>query len=139
MVDRELQELNEKYKGRDLQEELAWMWHHGFRMGYLSKADAEFARWLCGAAYNEIDRLKQENERLKGNRLTSLYVRDKESEKIRQIGNDMHDMLCIDETGKLRYMNLQNGDGCTLGDGRGGYEFIPNIDDHGFNADPREV
>lgn len=27
MVDRELQELNEKYKGRDLQEELAWMWH----------------------------------------------------------------------------------------------------------------
>ena len=67
-----------------------------------------------------------------------LYIRDKHSGKIHRIGDDKHDMLCITDSGKLFYHNLQNGDGCWLGTDCGSYEFVPNIDDHGFNCDPRE-
>ena len=45
-------------------------------------------------------------------------------------------MIMIDSEGKLHYQNLQNGDGCRLGDSWGGYEFIANCDEYGFNCDP---
>lgn len=70
--------------------------------------------------------------------LIDLYVRDKYSGKIHKVGDNQHDMLAIGTDGQLHYMNLQNGDGCSA-QRSGGYEFVPNMDDHGFNADPREM
>lgn len=67
-----------------------------------------------------------------------LYVRDKYSGTIHRIGDDPHDHLTINEQGQLCYFNLQNGDGCRTGCDGGGYEFVPNQDDHGYNCDPRE-
>ena len=69
--------------------------------------------------------------------LIDLYVRDKHSGLIHRVGDDSHDMLVIKD-GQLRYRNLQNGDGCTLGNSGGGYEFVDNADDEGYNANPRE-
>ena len=78
------------------------------------------------------------SEIITGGGLTALYVRDKSTGIIRMVGDDMHDMLTIRD-GKLYYHNLQNGDGCSLGGPDiGGYEFVENVDDHGYNCDPRE-
>ena len=72
--------------------------------------------------------------------LIDLYIND--SGTIRRIGDNCHDQLTIDEHGKLHYYNLQNGDGCTLGEKRMHdecfYEFVPNTDEYGYNYDPRE-
>lgn len=72
--------------------------------------------------------------------LISIYVRDKQSERIHRVGDDQHDQLVIGGDGHLHYLNLHNGDGCTTGErGEGyGYEFVPNVDDNGYNCDPRE-
>lgn len=71
--------------------------------------------------------------------LIDLYIND--SGRIRRIGDNCHDMLTIDEDGRLRYHNLQNGDGCVLGEPRSDdelfYEFVSNVDDFGYNYDPR--
>ena len=73
--------------------------------------------------------------------LIDLYIND--SGTIRRIGDNCHDQLTIDEDGRLRYYNLQNGDGCTLGVKREHdecfYEFVSNVDEYGFNCDPREA
>ena len=73
--------------------------------------------------------------------LIDLYIND--CGTIRRIGDNCHDQLTIDEDGRLRYYNLQNGDGCTLGVKREHdecfYEFVPNVDEYGFNCDPREA
>lgn len=74
--------------------------------------------------------------------LIDIYVRDKQSGRIHRVGDDQHDQLTIGEDGHLHYFNLHNGDGCSTGDTRRdgcGYEFVPNVDDYGFNYDPREV
>lgn len=74
--------------------------------------------------------------------LTDIYVRDKWSGEIHRVGDDQHDQLTIWNDGQLHYYNLHNGDGCSTGDTRRdgcGYEFVPNVDDYGFNYDPREV
>lgn len=68
--------------------------------------------------------------------LTDLYIRDKQTGKIRRIGDNQHDQLTINDKGQLCYYNLQNGDGCRTGDDGGGYAFMPNQDENGFNADP---
>ena len=70
--------------------------------------------------------------------LIDLYIKDKHTGEIRRVGEDGHDMLVIDNTGQLRYSNLQNGDGCRTGTDSGGYEFVPNVDEEGYNIDPRE-
>lgn len=70
--------------------------------------------------------------------LTDLYIRDTHSGLIHRIGDDRHDMLTIGDDGQLHYRNLQNGDGCSTGSNFGGYEFVPNQDVFGYNADPRE-
>lgn len=70
--------------------------------------------------------------------LTDLYVRDKQTGEIRRIGDDRHDQLTINDKGQLCYYNQQNGDGCRTGDNCGGYEFVPNQDEYGYNADPRK-
>lgn len=70
--------------------------------------------------------------------LISLYIRDKESGCVRKVGDDQHDMLTITADGELAYLNLQNGDGCRTGGDSGGYEFVPNEDDYGYNIDPRK-
>ena len=73
--------------------------------------------------------------------LIDLYIND--CGTIRRIGDNCHDQLTIDEDGRLQYYNLQNGDGCTLGVKREHdecfYEFVPNVDEYGFNCDPREA
>ena len=53
MNDARLTELREKYKDRNLLEELDWGTYanHG---GYTNKWDAEFLNWLCDAAYRAI-------------------------------------------------------------------------------------
>ena len=70
--------------------------------------------------------------------LTDIYIRDKENGMVRRVGDNQHDMLTINENGQLAYLNLQNGDGCRTGDPYGGYEFVPNEDEYGYNIDPRE-
>ena len=70
--------------------------------------------------------------------LIDIYVRDKETDKIHRVGDNSHDMLTITDANELCYHNLQNGDGCRTGDDCGGYEFVPNEDEYGYNADPRE-
>lgn len=71
--------------------------------------------------------------------LIDLYIND--SGTIKRIGDNQHDQLTIDEDGKLRYYNLQNGDGCVLGEKREHdgcfYEFVANTDEYGYNCDPR--
>ena len=70
--------------------------------------------------------------------LTDLYIKDKQTGKIRRVGDDQHDMLTV-YNGKLHYFHLQCGDGCVLDDtNMGGFEFVENVDDHGYNCDPRE-
>lgn len=71
--------------------------------------------------------------------LIDIYVKDRESGRIHRVGDDQHDQLTINKEGELMYYNLQNGDGCsTRNDPRSGYEFVPNIDEYGYNMDPRE-
>ena len=71
--------------------------------------------------------------------LTDLYIRDKSSGAVRRIGENQHDMLFITNNGVLEYHNLQNGDGCRLGEDNSGcgYDFVSNVDEHGYNCDPR--
>ena len=73
--------------------------------------------------------------------LIDLYIND--SGTIRRIGDNCHDQLTIDEDGRLQYYNLQNGDGCTLGAKREHdecfYEFVSNVDEYGYNCDPRQA
>lgn len=68
--------------------------------------------------------------------LIDIYVRDRQTGLIHKVGDDRHDMLTINDRGELHYQNLQNGDGCRTGN-RGGYEFVPNEDEYGYNSDPR--
>lgn len=73
--------------------------------------------------------------------LIDLYIND--SGRIRRIGDNCHDQLTIDDEGRLWYHNLQNGDGCILGEerehdeGECFYEFVANMDEYGYNYDPR--
>ena len=73
--------------------------------------------------------------------LIDLYIND--SGTIRRIGDNCHDQLTIDDDGRLHYYNLQNGDGCTLGEEREHdecfYEFVANTDEYGYNYDPRQA
>lgn len=69
--------------------------------------------------------------------LIDIYVRDKYSGVIHKVGDNCHDHLSINDMGQLCYYNLQNGDGCRTGDNKGGYEFVPNQDEDGYNSDPR--
>ena len=69
--------------------------------------------------------------------LIDLYIRDKTTGEVHRIGDDPHDQITIYK-GRLTYYNLQNGDGCTLGENEGGgYEFVDNVDEYGYNVDPR--
>ena len=70
--------------------------------------------------------------------LIDLYVRDKESGRIHRIGDNPHDMLTINNAGQLCYHHLQCGDGCRTECDSGGFEFVPNEDSDGYNADPRK-
>lgn len=70
--------------------------------------------------------------------MVDIFVKDKESGRVFRAGDDTHDMLTIDDEGQLHYTNLQNGDGCSTAYKGGGYEFVPNMDDHGYAYDPRE-
>lgn len=54
--DDKLEYLREKYKDRNLLEELGWG-AYNIRSGYLNKSDADFLNWLCNAAYREIKKL----------------------------------------------------------------------------------
>ena len=59
--------------------------------------------------------------------LINIWVKDKHSGKIHQVGTDVHDSLEVRD-GKIVYYNLQNGDGSCYSDS--GYELIdpPNLD-----------
>lgn len=62
--------------------------------------------------------------------LFNIWVKDKHTGDIHQVGSDVHDDLRL-LNGRIEYYNLQNGDG-TLNSGDGGYEFIeaPDPDNH---------
>lgn len=67
-----------------------------------------------------------------------IYIRDKESNIVRRVGDNRHDMLTINEHGQLCYHNLQNGGGCRTGEEpQDWYEFVHNEDRYGYNIDPR--
>ena len=68
--------------------------------------------------------------------MIDIYVRDKQSGRMHRVGDDIHDMLTINDDGQLCYHNLQNGDGCHTGDNICGYEFVPNQDEYGYNCVP---
>lgn len=68
--------------------------------------------------------------------MIDIYIRDKQSGLMHRVGDDIHDMLTINAEGQLCYRNLQNGDGCRTGETGGGYEFVSNEDDHGYNCVP---
>ena len=71
--------------------------------------------------------------------LINLYIRDKDLNVIRRIGDNPHDMLTINDEGQLCYCNLQNGGGCRTGEFPSDwYEFVCNEDMYGYNIDPRE-
>ena len=53
MNDERLTELREKYKDRNLLEELGWG-AYANHSGYQSKSNGEFINWLCNAAYRKI-------------------------------------------------------------------------------------
>lgn len=53
MNDERLAELQEKYKDRNLLEELAWGVYAN-HSGYTSKQDGEFLNWLCLMAYKAL-------------------------------------------------------------------------------------
>lgn len=63
MNDEKLAELREKYKNRNLREELSWGAYANHN-GYTGKTNAEFLNWLCNAAYRRIKEL-EENETVK--------------------------------------------------------------------------
>lgn len=70
--------------------------------------------------------------------MTDIYVRDKETGRTHRVGDNKHDMITVDSDGHIRYQNLQNGMGCRSGSKFGGYEFVPNEDDHGYAFNPME-
>lgn len=53
MTDERLAELQEKYKNRNLFEELAWGIYAN-HSGYTPKQDGEFLNWLCLMAYKAL-------------------------------------------------------------------------------------
>ncbi len=56
-------ELLEKYKNRNLKEELLWAAHYT-RKGYMSDEFEDYYRWLALAAYNRIKEFEaKEGER----------------------------------------------------------------------------
>ena len=74
---------------------------------------------------------------------TDIYVKDRDTGQIRRVGDDRHDMLMINERGQLFYHNLQNGEGCWIGnddfeDDGSGFAFVINEDENGYACDPRE-
>ena len=64
MNDERLAELKEKYKDRNLLEELAWGIYAN-HSGYTSKQNGEFLNWLCMMAYKAL-----KNERPQGEWIT---------------------------------------------------------------------
>lgn len=53
MNNERLEELREKYKKRNLLEELHWGMYAD-HSGYTSKQNGEFLNWLCDMAYREL-------------------------------------------------------------------------------------
>ena len=101
------------------------------------------ARKMYQMAIESLEKLEklEEHGRIPVSGLTDIYVRDKWSGGIHRVGDDQHDQLTIWNDGQLHYYNLQNGDGCSTGDtprDQSGYEFVPNVDEYGYNCDPRE-
>lgn len=67
--------------------------------------------------------------------MTNIWVKDKCSGSIHQVGTNVHDSL-YSANGEVHYYNMQNGDG-TFG---GGYEFIdaPNSEDY-ISVTPKQL
>ena len=57
-------ELMQKYKSRNLMEELSWAANYT-RKGYMSSEYEDYYSWLALAAYRRIKELEQENSALK--------------------------------------------------------------------------
>ena len=74
--------------------------------------------------------------------MMNLWVKDKSSGVIHQIGTDVHDSLVYID-GRVEYYNLQNGEG-TMGDNLGGYEFVEQpilngLDDDYVSITPEQL
>lgn len=59
MNDARLNELRQKYKDRNLLEELGWG-AYANHSGYTSKSNGEFLNWLCNEAYRELKKTQPE-------------------------------------------------------------------------------
>ena len=59
MNDARLNELRQKYKDRNLLEELGWG-AYANHSGYTSKHNGEFLNWLCNEAYRELKKTQPE-------------------------------------------------------------------------------
>ena len=61
MNDTRLTELREKYKDRNLMEELGWG-AYANHSGYTSKSNGELLNWLCNAAYRALKSQTEEEK-----------------------------------------------------------------------------
>jgi hypothetical protein len=59
--------------------------------------------------------------------LPIIFIKDRATGTIREVGSDVHDKLYLDQEGHIQYYNMQNG--CSSEDGT--YEFL--IDEEGHN------
>lgn len=75
MNDERLAELKEKYKDRNLFEELAWG-AYADHSGYTSKQNGEFLNWLCMRAYKALKERPQ-GEWIKGREISRTMIGDK--------------------------------------------------------------
>lgn len=78
MTDERLAELKEKYKDRNLLEELAWGIYAN-HSGYTSKQNGEFLNWLCMMAYEAL------KERPQGECRTCRHCDPEERNKLKLI------------------------------------------------------
>ena len=85
MNDERLAELKEKYKDRNLFEELAWG-AYADHSGYTSKQNGEFLNWLCMAAYKALKERPQGEWILISERLPEGKINPKT--------NDFESVLC---------------------------------------------
>ena len=63
--------------------------------------------------------------------MLKLWIRDKTTGKVREYGTNHHDSLIVDESGRIRYLNLQNCCGSGFGPDSE-YDIVPNPDDKGM-------
>ncbi len=109
MNDTRLEELREKYKNRNLLEELAWGTYAN-HSGYTSKQNGEFINWLCNVAYRTI----KATELIKGEWIPIKTRPLTEEEKEQNIGINISSEFAYDcelpEDGQKVHITTKHGE-----------------------------